>query len=104
MLRNYFRTAWRNLWHNKIYAFINIFGLSIGLTCCMLIFLYTKDEVSFDRFHERGSRIYRITTTGKEPDGSVNKFAATGMMPGPTFKRNIPEIEDYLRIQGTTYT
>ncbi len=53
MIKNYLLTALRNLLRHKVFSFIHVFGLSIGLACCMLIFLYTKDEVSFDRFHEK---------------------------------------------------
>ena len=62
MLKNYFKIAWRNLLRNKALSFINISGLSIGLACCdMLIFLYTKDEVSYDRFHEKKDSLFRLT-------------------------------------------
>jgi len=49
MIKNYFKTAFRNLLHNKVYSLINIAGLSLGLCCAMLIILYVKDEVSYDR-------------------------------------------------------
>ncbi len=52
MFRNYFKTAIRNLLRNKVYSFINIAGLSLGLACCLLIFLYSKDELSYDRFQK----------------------------------------------------
>jgi putative ABC transport system permease protein len=52
MLWNYFKTAFRNLARNKVYSFINMAGLSMGLGCAILIMLYVKDEVSFDRFHK----------------------------------------------------
>jgi putative ABC transport system permease protein len=55
MFRNYFKTAFRNLARNKVYSFINIAGLSMGLACAMLIMLYIKDEVSFDRFHKNAT-------------------------------------------------
>ncbi len=51
MFTNYFKIALRNLTRNKVYSFINIAGLSLGLACSMLIILYVKDEVSYDRFH-----------------------------------------------------
>ena len=60
MFKNYFKTAFRNLERNKVYSFINIAGLSIGLACAMFIMLYVKDEVSFDRFHKNVNNIYRI--------------------------------------------
>ena len=59
MLRNYFTIAFRTLAHNKVYSSINVIGLSIGLAAAMLIMLYTKDEVSFDRFHANNPHIYR---------------------------------------------
>ena len=103
MLQNYLKIALRNLFHNKVFSFINIAGLSIGLACCMLIVLYTKDEVSYDRFHKNVNNIYRITTTEISPEGKVNKFGITGMMPGPTFARQLPEIEKFVRLQGETF-
>ena len=62
MFKNYFKTALRNLTRNKVYSFINITGLSLGLACSMLIILYVKDEVSYDRFHKNVTQIYRITS------------------------------------------
>lgn len=99
MLKNYIITAIRNLWRNKFFSFINIFGLSIGISCCMLIFLYAKDEVSFDRFHEKKDQIYRIVAELRTPDGKVNKESSTGMAQGPRFDANLPEIEDAVRME-----
>jgi putative ABC transport system permease protein len=104
MLKSYFLTAIRNLWRSKIYSAINISGLSVGLACCMLIMLFAKDEVSFDRFHAKGNRIFHIVTETKSPNGSTNKFGSTGNMPGPTFTREIPEVENFVRIQQGTFT
>src|SRR5436190_6947394 len=99
MLKNYFKTALRNLWRSKFFSLINILGLSVGIACCMLIFLYSKDEISYDRFHEKKDNIYRITATVTHVDGSSDKIDSTGMVPGPNFKRAIPEIEDFVRVQ-----
>jgi putative ABC transport system permease protein len=105
MFRNYFKTAIKNLWRSKVFSFINIAGLSVGLACCILILLYTKDEVSYDRFHQKKDRIYRITADMLHPDGSTSmKIGNTGMMPGPGFKRGIPEIEDFVRVQSGNFT
>ena len=60
MLKNYFNTTIRNLLRNKVYSSINIVGLSLGLACAMLIILYTKDELSYDRFHGKVRNIYRV--------------------------------------------
>lgn len=103
MLKNYIITALRNLWRNKFFSFINIFGLSIGISCCMLIFLYAKDEISFDRFHEKKEKIYRIVTDIRSPDGQLMKESSTGMAEGPAFRANLPEIEDAVRIESTSF-
>jgi putative ABC transport system permease protein len=104
MFKNYFKTAWKNLLRNKVYSFINITGLSIGLACCMLIILYNKDEVSFDRFHKNAATIYRITSERIQPDGKVEgKSGITGMMPGPAFKSKIPEVKEFVRLQGEQF-
>jgi len=101
MFRNYFITTWRNLSRNKIYTFINIAGLSLGLACAMLIILYVKDEVSYDRFHKNVNQVYRITTQNLNPDGTKgNKDGNTGYLQGPRFAANIPEIRSFVRVQS----
>ncbi|HZX57731.1 MAG TPA: ABC transporter permease [Mucilaginibacter sp.] len=104
MLKNYFKTAFRNLWRNKAFSVINIVGLSVGLACCMLIFLYTMDEVSYDRFHKNAENIYHLVANFKKPDGHIDKISSTGDVPGPSFKRQLPEIADFMRIQSNTFT
>ncbi len=100
MRKNYFVIAWRNLQRNKVYSFINIAGLSIGLACCMLIILYNKDEVSYDRFHNNVKNIYRVVHRDSGPDGKpIGSNGITGMMPGPAFAKNIPEVSSFVRIQ-----
>ncbi|MFT3679000.1 MAG: ABC transporter permease [Ferruginibacter sp.] len=104
MIKNYFKTAWKNLLRNKVYSFINIAGLSIGLACCMLILLYNNDEVSYDRFHDNAKNIYRVVHTDYGPDGKqTGANGITGTMPGPVFKREIPEVESYVRVQGEQF-
>lgn len=99
MLKNYFNTAFRNLQRNKIYSFINVAGLSIGLACAMLIMLYIQDEVSYDRFHKNVSQIYRIDKQQKKDDGSVHNGSYTGYFPGPRFTARIPEIKSFVRFE-----
>src|SRR6266496_2746980 len=60
MFKNYFKTAWRNLMKNKMFSFINILGLTIGITVCMMIFLFIMNEFSVDNFHKNGNHIYRV--------------------------------------------
>ncbi len=104
MIRNNLKIAWRNLLRNKIFSIIKILGLSIGLTVCMLIFLYTKDEISYDQFHENKSQLYRIVQTwqmGKQPSQVIG--ITNGVM-GETFAKEIPEVQQFVRINGVTVT
>ena len=101
MFKNYFKTALRNLTRNKVYSFINITGLSLGLACSMLIILYVKDEVSYDRFHGDVNRIYRITSQSfDKKENKVNRNSNTGYLQGPRFTANIPGIQSFVRIQS----
>jgi putative ABC transport system permease protein len=101
MLKNYFIIAFRNLTRNKIYSFINIAGLSLGLACSMLIILYVKDEVSYDRFHKGVASIYRITSESfDKKEGKLNKQGNTGDLQGPRFTANVPELLSFVRIQS----
>jgi len=104
MFRNYFKIAWRNLLRNKIFSVIKILGLSIGLTVCMLIFLYTKDEISYDQFHENKAQVYRIIqnwTFGKDPSQTIG---ITNGVLGETFAKEIPEIQQFVRVNGVPFT
>ena len=92
MIRNYFKSAFRNLARNKVYSFINMAGLSLGLACAILIMLYVKDEVSFDRFHKNVNSIYRIERN--------HKNGSTGFLQGPRFTQNVPGIKSFVRVQG----
>jgi putative ABC transport system permease protein len=73
MLQNYLKIALRNLLRNKVYSFINILGLAIGVSACLVIFLLVSFELSFDNFHPDRERIYRITSGFKNPDGTTNR-------------------------------
>jgi putative ABC transport system permease protein len=99
MFKNYLKTTFRYLLQHKAYSFINIAGLSIGLACAMLILLYVQDEISYDRFHEQASLIYRIDKQTTKDDGSVSDGSYTGYFPGPRFSANIPEIKKFARFQ-----
>ena len=101
MIRNYFKIALRNLMRNKVYSFINIGGLSLGLACAMLIILYTKDEVSYDKFHAGVNNIYRVVSKQTNPDGSsAGSDGNTGIFQGPKFTTVLPEIKSFVRLQS----
>ena len=96
MFKNYFKLAIRHLARKKIFSFINIFGLTVGLTSCILIGLFISDELSFDAFHKNADRLVRVTMEFKK-GSTPNRFATTGTKVGPQFKRTFPEVEDYTR-------
>lgn len=96
MIKNYFKSAFRNLWKNKLYSSINIIGLAIGLATCLLIGIYITNELSYDKFNVNADRIVRATMEYGQ-SGTVNKVATTGTKPGPQFKRTFPSIEEYAR-------
>jgi putative ABC transport system permease protein len=102
MLKNFIKTAWRNILRNKAFSLINISGLSLGLACVMLIILYVKDEVSFDRFNTKADRTYRIVSQAAGPDGEEHKSGITGGIHADVFKSEIPEIESFCRITGAS--
>lgn len=72
MFRSYLKIGLRNLRKHKAFSFINILGLTVGLTCCMLIALFIQEERSYDKFHENADNIYRFTREFKSPDGSTS--------------------------------
>ena len=98
MISNYFKIAWRNLLKNKTFGSINLFGLVTGLTTCMLIFLYVNDELSYDLYHEKADRIYRIDNELRF-NGNHDDMAVSSPTMGQTFKAAFPEIENYTRLR-----
>lgn len=98
MIKNYFKIAWRNLWKNKIFSSINIFGLSAGLACCILIFLFIQHELSYDKFNKQANKIYRLTSVMPAADGSTSELAVTPAPWAPLMKKDFPEIQEYVRL------
>jgi len=97
MFRNYLKIAWRNILRNKFYAFINIIGLTVGLTFGLLILLWVNDEFSFDAFHTKADRIYKINAqlgTGSSRQTWPGIPAPTGMHAA----KDVPEVEYSVRI------
>lgn len=104
MIKSYFKTAWRNMWRNSTFAIIKISGLGIGLTVCMLILLYSKDEISYDRFHRNNDNIYRLVQTMQMGQNAPQNLGITQPVLGDAYKRNIPEIQQFVRINGGAVT
>lgn len=99
MLKNYFITAVRNLLRNPVYAMINVFGLSIGITCSLLILIFLKQEISFDRFHEKKDYLYRMIFEMTNPDSRTIRPQMTAP-PGPAMMEEFPEVTAGTRITG----
>jgi putative ABC transport system permease protein len=108
MIKNYIKIAWRNLLKKKAYSFINIFGLGLGMTCCFLIFMYIQDELSFDNYHEKGDRIYRLThgnlpSEDQPENAGANPFWVWNNAPvGPAIKSYFPEIDKVVQFSGSS--
>lgn len=97
MLKNYAIIALRDLKKNKIYSFINIFGLAIGMACCIMIMLFVQNELSYDRFHENANCIYRITSKRKYY-GIEDHTTITRWIMGPNLVNNFPEVMNAVRL------
>jgi putative ABC transport system permease protein len=97
MFRNYFKIMIRNLRKQKAFSFINIFGLSMGIACCLLILSYLMFELSYDTYHPDGDRIFRIASTIKSRHGE-NKRAGAPCPLAPYLKENDPRVEAVARL------
>ncbi|MFW2475906.1 MAG: ABC transporter permease [Sediminibacterium sp.] len=97
MFKNYLRTALRSLFKNRFYTAINIFSLTVGLSCCVLITLYIAHETSYDKFHSKGNRIARVIMEYSF-GGSVTTGNFTSTKVLPAFKKQFPQIEEGVRM------
>jgi len=89
MIKNYFKTAWRNFWRHKLYSLINIKGLTVGLAVGILLLLWVQDEFSYDRFHKNGKNIYKVENmVGTGPSRQL--WTVTAAPIGVLAKKEIP--------------
>ncbi|WP_338875156.1 ABC transporter permease [Spirosoma sp. SC4-14] len=98
MLTNYFKIAWRNLIRNKAFSAINIWGLAIGIAACLLILQYVSFELSYDNFHAKGDRIYRVLQDRYDKGKLSTQWAGGAQAAGNSFKANFGEVEDYVKV------
>ncbi len=99
MFKNYFKIAWRNLMKYKFISFINLFGLTVGLTCCLLILTYILNELSYDKYNKNADNIYRVTRSFNNDDGVVSLNLSTVSPPfGYYLPTDFPEIEKMTRL------
>ena len=97
MIRTYFKIAWNNLRKNKVFSFINIFGLAAGLACCMLITLYIRNEISYDKYHQHAADIYQLGTNFIR-EGKETKMSGTPAPVAQAMQFEYPEIEQTTRL------
>ena len=102
MLKNYLKIAFRNLWKHKVFSFINIMGLTVGMSACFLIFLYVSFELSYDNFNSKSDRIYRLVTDLKTPSETINSATCSWAF-APPMKNEFPEIEAFTRLNGGSF-
>src|SRR4030095_5305179 len=100
MIKNYFKTAFRNFIRNKLYTVLNVAGLTFGLSCFLLIGLYLFDELTFDEQHRNGDRIYRVIEH-KNVNGESTTIAGASYKLAEESKKKIPGVENTSRVQRT---
>jgi putative ABC transport system permease protein len=98
MILNYLKSALRNIRKFPTYSFINIIGLAIGMACVILILMFIRDELSYDRFHEKADRIYRVVDSFDVSGGIDRDFALTSAPFAPNLKQDFAEVEDAVRL------
>jgi putative ABC transport system permease protein len=98
MIANYLKIAFRNLTKRKGYTLLNIFGLAVGITCCLLIFQYVSFERSYEKFNTVNNNIVRLRLDSYQQGNLAWKSATIYPAIGPTLKKEFPEIEDFCRL------
>jgi putative ABC transport system permease protein len=93
MLKNYFKTAWRNMRKNKSFSFINIAGLALSMAVCLLLIMLIKDANAYDKFHPNSDRVYRINTEALRKGGGTEPYASSPYIVGATLASNYTGIE-----------
>jgi len=100
MLKHTIKIAYRNLVKQKSYSLINLFGLALGVTCCLLLLAYIGYELSYDGYHKNADRIHRIAST-RTIAGKTSRYARSPAPVGPTMIRDFPEVIDAVRFSPT---
>ena len=96
MILTYFKIAFRRLQKSRLYTLINLVGLTVGITCCLLIGLFIINELGYDRFNKNADSIVRMTMQFGE--GGTQKFAVTGTKAGPQLQRTFPQVRAFTRL------
>ncbi|MEP6596990.1 MAG: ABC transporter permease, partial [Ginsengibacter sp.] len=93
MFKNYFKTAWRNLIKDKQFSFLNLVGLSTGLACVLLIYLWVSDELSIDKFNKKDSRLYQVLKKRTDGNGAIDVGENTQGLLAESIAKELPEVE-----------
>src|SRR5450432_1711915 len=102
MIKNFFKIAYRNIFRNKGFSIINISGLAIGMASAMLILLWVQNEISYDRFHAKTDRIYKVYNRDKV-NGQLETLEQTPTAMASSLKQDFPEVEDAVRYRNVTF-
>jgi putative ABC transport system permease protein len=99
MIRSYFKIAWRNLWRNKGFSFINVTGLAIGMCGALLIFTWIQNELSFDQFHANKNELYKVwNRSAAQADGQISTWDVTSSPVAPAMQQAFPEVKATARV------
>jgi putative ABC transport system permease protein len=98
MIKSYFKTAWRNLWKNKVFSLINIIGLSLGMAACLLILQYVNFELSYDHFNKNAKNIYRVVNDRYQNNKLIQHGTITYSAIGKAMQDDYPEVVNHTRI------
>lgn len=98
MIRNYLKIAFRNLARNKVFSFINIFGLGLSMSVCLLVIIHVKDQLSYDKFHPQPDRTYRIITDITSKEGNSNTYASTPLPLADRLVTDFALVHNFTRI------
>ncbi len=98
MLKNYLKIAIRNLSRHKLFSFINIFGLALSMSICLLVLIHVNDQLSYDKFHPKADRIYRVITELTNNQGSSFRYASSALTVAPALSSNYNFIEKSARL------
>ena len=92
MFKNYFKIAWRNLLKDKQFSFLNLLGLSTGIACALLIWLWVSDELSIDKFNKNDGRLYQVMKTAPTGDGAIVTYPSSPGLLAQSMAKELPEV------------
>src|SRR5574341_1239045 len=99
MFQNYLKVAWRTIIKYKVFSAINIFGLALSMSVCLILILLLEEQTSYDRFHQNNDRIYRVISDVKASNGHIWNFATSPAPLGPVLRADYPGIQEAVRMR-----